>query len=51
MASILDVQLARQFMNSDAFFTFSAMHDLFRQVAIGVSAAGFRTAGPMLHRN
>jgi hypothetical protein len=51
MASILDVRLARQFMNSDAFFTFSAMRDLFRQVAIGVAAAGFQTAGPMLHRN
>src|SRR3954447_10909737 len=32
MASILDVRPARQFMNSDVFFAFSAMGVLFRQV-------------------
>ncbi|MGF6756265.1 hypothetical protein [Paraburkholderia sp. GAS42] len=49
MASILDARHARQFMNSDAFFAFSAMRDLFRQVAISVAATGFRTTGLMLH--
>jgi hypothetical protein len=37
IASILDSRPARQFTNSDAFFAFSAMSDLFRQVAL----AGF----------
>ncbi|RKF45390.1 hypothetical protein [Paraburkholderia fungorum] len=33
IASILDFRLARQFTNSDAFFAFSAIRVLFRQVA------------------
>jgi hypothetical protein len=37
IGSILDSRPARQFTNSDAFFAFSAMSDLFRQVAM----AGF----------
>jgi hypothetical protein len=35
MASILDVRPARQFMNSDVFFAFSAMGVFFRQVGLG----------------
>ncbi|MBK5052657.1 hypothetical protein [Paraburkholderia domus] len=36
IASILDACPARQFTNSDAFFAFSAMSVLFRQVAMTV---------------
>jgi hypothetical protein len=50
MASILDARLARQFMNSDAFFAFSAIGVQFRQVAVNGLWLNARDARQIMKR-